>query len=49
MDKVYCLKFYFNEYNQLGGYTRAIFREKPSFPNLKGGLQPMKNMLSLKV
>jgi hypothetical protein len=35
MDKVYCLKFYFNEYNQLGGYTKAVFRECPSFHQLK--------------
>ena len=34
MTKVYTLKYYYNEYEQLGGYTLAIFKDKPSFATL---------------
>ena len=34
-DKVYTLKYYYNEYNQIGGYTVAIFKDKPTFKMLK--------------
>ncbi len=32
---VYTLKYYYNEYGQLGGYTVAIFKDKPTFKVLK--------------
>tara|TARA_R110002012_G_scaffold92271_1_gene224195 strand:+ start:670 stop:936 length:267 start_codon:yes stop_codon:yes gene_type:complete len=35
MAKVYVLKYYYNHYNQLDGYTLGIFKEQPSFKQLK--------------
>lgn len=35
MNKVYVLKYYYNQYDQLGGYTVAIWKNKPSFHDIK--------------
>ena len=34
MNKVYILKYYYNQYDQLDGYTEAIFKDKPDFHKL---------------
>lgn len=33
--KVYVLKYYYNEYEQLDGYVEAIFKGKPTFHDVK--------------
>lgn len=35
MNKVYLLKYYYNQYEQLDGYVKAIFKEMPDFHKLK--------------
>ena len=35
MNKVYVLKYYYNQYDQLDGYVEAIFKDKPDFHKLK--------------
>ncbi|CAH9017477.1 conserved hypothetical protein [Vibrio phage 193E37-1] len=35
MSKVYVLKYYYNQYDQLDGYTVAIWKDKPDFHKIK--------------
>ena len=35
MNKVYVLKYHYNQYDQLDGYVLGIFKEQPSFKQLK--------------
>lgn len=35
MSKVWLLKYYANQYDQLGGYTMCVFAKKPDFHKLK--------------
>lgn len=35
MNKVYVLKYYWNQYDQLDGYTVAIWKSQPSFHDIK--------------
>ena len=35
MSKVYVLKYGYNQYDQLGGYAIAIWKDKPDFHKIK--------------
>ena len=35
MSKVWVLKYHYNQYDQLGGYTVTIWKNKPDFHKIK--------------
>lgn len=52
MKNVYLLKYYYHQYDQLDGYVKAVFLERPDFDKLKMvvekiGDRPVEKGLSL--
>lgn len=49
MDKVYTLKLSYNEYDQLGDYTAVIWRDKPTFHDIKSWFEDEDNLSNCEI